>query len=382
MSSLAHEGNPKEDEIIITAGDVLSTAQLDVDFQFFGGTPPNMPPLDQPFMISSSCPNVFTWPDEREYIPFNYNDVQAGGAITVFTDQLQEQLTNTTYWLDLDIESKPNCCGCAFVPFRMVDVPTMSFQTDQVFPVHDLQVFRVTFQSKTDTPYAGICAWVEDGSTFDDFTGYVLACNYELSITKFLKYVHQSLCTEGTVLGVISAVPTVANSTIAISVYTDPNSASVGDTIWQLVAEVKDENGSHLGNSPIDLQTHDSLMDVIYTGTGRGASEVFTPVLLAEWHHVDASGVFRRAVSATNKDGTRLKTMTQPSTLYPGHRHNRANVGFVALGNHPLGTDTQTFVGGQNAIFFGGTITFGASTSFYGLRANLDSYSFGTGTLA
>src|SRR3990167_5063622 len=271
MPSLAHEGNPREDEITIAAGDVLSTAQLDVDFLFFGPGAPGVPSIAAtPFRISSSCPNVFTWPDGREYIPFNYNDVQSSGAITTFTDQLQEQLTNTTHWLDLDIESKPDCCGAAFVPFHMVDIPTMSFQTDQVFPVHDLQVFRATFQAVQDTPYAGICAWVEDGSTVDDFTGYVLACNYELSETKFLKYVHQSLCEEGTVLGIISAVPTVANSTIAISVYTDPNAASAGDTIWQLVAEVKDENGSHLGNSPIDLQVHDDLMDVIYTATGRG----------------------------------------------------------------------------------------------------------------
>ena len=381
MSSLAHEGNPKEDSIIITAGDVLSTAQLDVDFQFFGGTPPNVPPLDQPFNVSASCPNVFTWPDGREYIPFNYNDVQSSGAITTFTDQLQEQLTNTQYWLDLDIESKPNCCGCAFVPFHMVDIPSMSFTTDQVFPVHDLQVFRVTFQGKTDTPYAGICAWVEDGSTFDDFTGYVLACNYELSITKFMKYVHQSLCTEGTILGVISAVPTVANSTIAISVFTDPNSASVGDTLWQLVAEVKDENSAHLGNSPIDLQTHDSLMDVQYTATGRGT--VFTaeknviPAISYVFFNADGTPVY------ATKQNVLIDRITQtPSGVLVGHRHNRANVGFVALGNHPLGTDTQTFVGGQNAIFFGGTMTFGASSSFYGLRANLDSYSFGTGTVS
>ena len=93
MPSLAHEGNPKEDEIIITAGDVLSTAQLDIDFQFFGPNVPNVPLwADVPFRVSSSCPNIFTWPDGREYIPFNYNVVQSSGAITTFTDQFQEQL--------------------------------------------------------------------------------------------------------------------------------------------------------------------------------------------------------------------------------------------------------------------------------------------------
>jgi hypothetical protein len=379
MPSLAHEGNPKEDEIIITAGSVLSTAQLDIDFLFFGGAP-NVPSwAATPFKVSSSCPNVFTWPDGREYIPFNYNDVQAGGAITVFTDQLQEQLQNTTHWLDLDIESKPNCCGCAYVPFHMVDIPTMSFTTDQVFPVHDLQSWRVSFQAVQDTPYAGICAWVEDGSTFDDFTGYVLAANYELSVTKFMKYVHQSLCNEGTILGIIEAVPIAANDTLTISVFTDPNAASVGNTIWELIAEVKDSAGAQRG-TPLNIQTHDSLMDVVYTNTGRGT--VFTEertvhppefrLINGEWVQINAGGIGKRPDTPT----------ITPSDVTLGHRHNRANVGFVALGNHPLGQDTNTFVGGQNAIYFGGTMTFGASTNFYGLRANLDSYSFGTGTLS
>ena len=43
MPSLAHEGNPKEDKITIGAGDVLSTATLDIGFLFFGpGDIPNV----------------------------------------------------------------------------------------------------------------------------------------------------------------------------------------------------------------------------------------------------------------------------------------------------------------------------------------------------
>ena len=55
MSSLAHEGNPKEDEIIITAGSVLSTAQLDVDFLFLGQGE-NIPILEEitPYIAESS----------------------------------------------------------------------------------------------------------------------------------------------------------------------------------------------------------------------------------------------------------------------------------------------------------------------------------------
>ena len=59
MPSLAHEGNPKEDTITITGGSVLSTAQLDIDFSFFGGVPniPNIPNAadDTRSLSSSSC---------------------------------------------------------------------------------------------------------------------------------------------------------------------------------------------------------------------------------------------------------------------------------------------------------------------------------------
>ncbi len=48
MSSIAHEGNPKEDTIIITAGDVLSTATLEVDFLFFGDSGHPLPVPDVP----------------------------------------------------------------------------------------------------------------------------------------------------------------------------------------------------------------------------------------------------------------------------------------------------------------------------------------------
>jgi hypothetical protein len=55
MPALAHEGNPKENEIIITGGSVLSTAQLDIDFQFVGSNP-TIPSATQPaeFLITPS----------------------------------------------------------------------------------------------------------------------------------------------------------------------------------------------------------------------------------------------------------------------------------------------------------------------------------------
>src|SRR3990167_11113766 len=109
MPSLAHEGNPKEDEIIIEAGSVLSTAQLDIDFRFFGGAPGVPPLVVSPFHGSSSCTGIFDWPEEREAIPWFYNDAQSGGSLTVWTDQLPYSTTNLIPWLDLTIASRVRC---------------------------------------------------------------------------------------------------------------------------------------------------------------------------------------------------------------------------------------------------------------------------------
>ena len=119
MSSLAHEGNPKEDTIIITGGDVLSTASLSIPFLFFGGgQPPNIPPAEPPSNISSSCPDVLGWPDGRNFIPLYYNDPQSGGSLTIWTDQggLLGGVAPVNTWLSLFLESSQGCCGCAFVP--------------------------------------------------------------------------------------------------------------------------------------------------------------------------------------------------------------------------------------------------------------------------
>ena len=89
MSSLAHEGNPKEDQIIIAAGDVLSTAQLDIDFLFFGGAP-NIPSIANPNLTheSSTCADVFEWVDEQQGVPpwtlRDYYDT-VGGSRTLLT---------------------------------------------------------------------------------------------------------------------------------------------------------------------------------------------------------------------------------------------------------------------------------------------------------
>ena len=89
MSSLAHEGNPKEDEIIITGGSVLSTAQLDIDFLFVQGVQgqpngPNVPPIadiERTFM--ASCGEVFFWPGKDDLSPVPpilLTNINSGGS--------------------------------------------------------------------------------------------------------------------------------------------------------------------------------------------------------------------------------------------------------------------------------------------------------------
>jgi len=60
MSSLAHEGNPKEAELVIKAGEVLSTARLDIQFRFptrGADVIPSGNPIDKPTVNGRLCDN-------------------------------------------------------------------------------------------------------------------------------------------------------------------------------------------------------------------------------------------------------------------------------------------------------------------------------------
>ena len=127
-------------------------------------------------------------------------------------------------------------------------------------------------------------------------------------------------------------------------------------------------------------------MDVTYSSTGRGT--VFTDEvnIKAVDQYLALSRPIGRAepISGRRYDKVFISSgeILTPSSVTTGHRHNRANVGLVALGNHPVGTDTNTFIGGQNAVFLGGTMIAGADSNEFGIKVTCDSYSFGTGTLA
>lgn len=320
MPSLAHEGNPKEDEIIITAGDVLSTAQLTINFA--SGVPfVVVPPENPPGGGSSSCPDTMLFAEGAfSGTPLYYNDSQSGGSITVWSDQNGTGAgAPLSTWLAVSMETSTGCCACTYASVEMVDIPPLNFSDDAIYPCHDM-FFTLTIQGISDSPYAGLGFWIEDGSTVHDFTGYVLAADMGAGVTRLMKYVHGDLCGDGTILGIINAVPTGTNPRFYVEVYTDPHASSASDTYWFIAADIVNDSGT-IGTG-IDLQTHDSLMNVTFTASGRSVG--------------------------------------------PNERHNRANAGVVAIG----GATTS------------GILIMGADASHYGLLVTCDSYSFPPGDLS
>lgn len=120
MPSLAHEGNPKEDEISISGGSVLSTAQLDIDFQFFGGGVPNVPNVEDPSSLSrvQSCPDVFSW------IPYNNAMFWTDQCLSSGGDIFRSFDTQSI----ITIHQTPTCYGILSQTFPGVAAPqSMSF---------------------------------------------------------------------------------------------------------------------------------------------------------------------------------------------------------------------------------------------------------------
>ena len=192
MPSLAHEGNPKEDEIIITAGDVLSTAQLDIDFQFFGGAP-NIPPTADPDLtvISSTCSDVFEWAGEND------NDTFQGSASgrdwlyllqTPASGNSLERYNDQT--LHLRINSTEHCYGALWQSFYPLHFNNVSATAGQTID------WRVTFNGVIDgVPRAGPAVWLLDGTTHDNATLYAAIVNMEASALWICKWASQSLGT-------------------------------------------------------------------------------------------------------------------------------------------------------------------------------------------
>lgn len=98
-SPVAHEGNPKEDSITISGGDVLSTATLGVVLPFVPATPPpeEVPPPEPP--IIGGCPGC-----------------------SPFQGSLEDQAAIAQCYIDSGCSGSPSCeavCNDTYGAFRM-----------------------------------------------------------------------------------------------------------------------------------------------------------------------------------------------------------------------------------------------------------------------
>lgn len=219
MSTLAHEGNPKEDSITISGGSVLSTAQLDINFEFFGGGGVQLtPPAALDVELSTTCAGVFTWPT-----------IESGDDWIYFSDAPCFSTTGSrTKWadgtLDLTITSTPQCYGVIWKHIDPVAYPNSN-------PAGCARIdWYVGFNGVLNgTPRAGPCIWVTDATTHSIAYLYAMIYNGDLGVVQLVKWDGASLADVGygSVLGTISVTP------------------SVGDIFWLTMAQRPEDTGSN-----------------------------------------------------------------------------------------------------------------------------------------
>lgn len=197
MSSLAHEGNPKEDEIIISGGSVLSTAQLDIDFDFIGGVVPNVP-------ASNFGPEAYpgcTYSEEYRYVeqcPLGLRVIDrydigslagirlhgsflgcsgdpSGGFVFAPTEpRFSVDLLSGRRDFSIEVQG-------SFAGFSIVQGPLNASHTGNFLDA------AVQYDIISYAPVCGFCFWVDDQSTPCNFTG-VVAINDLANERSYLGY--------------------------------------------------------------------------------------------------------------------------------------------------------------------------------------------------
>ncbi len=239
MSTLAAEGNPKEDKIVIAAGEVLSTAQLDIDFEFFA-SPFGIPaPPEGLTVISSSCSDVFEWAGENDNNIFQgsaggrdwlylRDSGTSGGSLDKYYDQT----------LHLRINSTPFCYGVLWQKIFPLNF------TPGVSPAAGSEVFwRVSFNGVIDgTGRCGPCVWVDDASKHDNATLFAMVVNKETGQTELRRWTAASLASvdNSTLIGTM-VLPNIGDR---MTIYMDqfPNAVGLGSN--GVFADISDINGS------------------------------------------------------------------------------------------------------------------------------------------
>jgi len=184
MSTLAHEGNPTEDEIIITAGDVLSTAQLDIDFQFFGPTAPNVPvdnnnpasyagcTFTEESRYEELCPLGLRVIDRYDLGSYSGTDKLHGSFVGCGGDPAGGFVFQpTTPFFSVDVLSGRR----DFTTQPQGSFAGFSFVQGVVNASHlgDFLSAAVQYDIVSSEPVSGFCFWVDDKSTPCNFTGMV-----------------------------------------------------------------------------------------------------------------------------------------------------------------------------------------------------------------
>lgn len=197
MSSLAHEGNPKEDEITITGGSVLSTASLDISIPFFGGTPP--PPPDVPAEgISSSCSDVFEWAGENDNGAFLGSATGRPWLILsdspcLSTGNVRTRLADTS--LDIRVNSTPTCYGIIYQSVY----PLAVNETPGADPAAGASIlWEMRFNGVIDGQgRAGPAVWIADTPTKELASLYAVVVDVELGVSTLMRWVAAPLSARG-----------------------------------------------------------------------------------------------------------------------------------------------------------------------------------------
>ena len=184
MSSLAHEGNPKEDSITITGGSVLSTAQLDINFSFTGGVNPTFPNPTIPPSVAPGCVNrEETREIEQCELGLRVIDRYDYGSY-IATDKLHGSFVGcsgtpaggfvfqpTTPLFNIEVVSGRDDLTVAaqgiFAGFSLVEGVINASHVGDFLSAYTLYNLVQGF------PRVGFCFWVDIESTPCDFTGCV-----------------------------------------------------------------------------------------------------------------------------------------------------------------------------------------------------------------
>jgi hypothetical protein len=239
MPSLAHEGNPKEDDITITGGSVLSTAQLDIDFQFFGV--PNVPSDEEssPTIMSSSCGLAFRWRGAIDDDSFTGRAegrewVYLSDAPCLGTNGVRTKLADTQ--MRLRIHSSPACYGALWQKMDPVAYAVESSNWASCSVIDWYVGFNGIISG---TPRCGPCVWVKDSTKAEIAYLYAMVFDGDAGNIKLCSWA-------GTSLGSLD------NATIHGTINVAP---SIGNIFWITISQRPDSPGSNYVS--MDLRTAD-----------------------------------------------------------------------------------------------------------------------------